>query len=47
MFKEINKYARKCISISEQEVSYFNSLLEYKKIKKKNILLAAGEVCDF
>lgn len=47
MFKEINNYVSKCITISEKEFSYFNSLLKHKKVKKKSILLAAGEVCDF
>ncbi len=47
MYKEINKYVSKCISISEQELAYFNSLLKYKKVKKKVILLKAGDVCDF
>jgi CRP/FNR family cyclic AMP-dependent transcriptional regulator len=47
MFKEINNYVSNCITISEKEFSYFNSLLKHKKVKKKSILLASGEVCDF
>jgi CRP-like cAMP-binding protein len=47
IFDPINKYVAKRISISKKEEAYFNSLLKYKKVKKKDFLLRAGEVCDF
>jgi CRP/FNR family transcriptional regulator, cyclic AMP receptor protein len=47
MFTGINNYVSKCISLSKEELDYFNSLLKHKKVKKKICLLKAGDVCDF
>ena len=47
MYKEVNNYVSKCIHLSKEELAYFNSLLQYKKVKKKSFILRAGEKCDF
>lgn len=47
MFQNINKYVLKCINLSATELEYFNSILEYKVIPKKTMLLQAGNVCNF
>ena len=47
MFQNINKYVLKCINLSATELEYFNSILEYKVIPKKAMLLQAGNVCNF
>ena len=47
MFQNINKYVLKCINLSATELEYFNSILEYKVIPKKTMLLQTGNVCNF
>lgn len=47
MFDAIDKYVKQCISLSEEELEIFHSLLEHKIVKKKSLLLKAGEVCNF
>ena len=47
MYQQIDSYVNKCISLSKEELEYFHSLLQYKKVKKKSFLLRAGEKCDF
>lgn len=47
MFDRINEYIHKCASFTPEEVSYFNSLLQYKEIPKKTLLLQEGEICHF
>ena len=47
MYTQIDKFVSKCIELNEKELDYFHSLLKFKKIKKKQFLLKAGEVCDF
>src|SRR5882757_2058126 len=47
MFEAINKYAARYISSSKEEISLFNTLLQYKKVPKKTFLLQEGEVCRF
>jgi CRP-like cAMP-binding protein len=47
MYKQIDTYVNKCVSLTKEELEYFHSLLQYKKVKKKSFLLRAGEKCDF
>jgi CRP-like cAMP-binding protein len=47
MFQNINAYVLKCINLSAGELECFNSILEYKVIPKKTMLLQAGNVCNF
>lgn len=43
----IDAYIDRCISISDDERSYFHSILRPRQVKKKEFLLKAGEVCDW
>ncbi|MDB5133033.1 MAG: Crp/Fnr family transcriptional regulator [Mucilaginibacter sp.] len=47
MFQNINAYVLKCVNLSAGELAYFNSMLQYKVIPKKTILLQAGNICNF
>jgi len=47
MFDQINNHVTKCTRLSADELSFFNSILEYKAVPKKVILLHEGEVCNF
>jgi len=47
MFTEIDQFVSKYISLSEEEIAYFHSLLKHQKVKKKSFLLQEGEICDF
>jgi CRP-like cAMP-binding protein len=47
MFQNINAYVLKCVSLSPGELEYFNSVLHYKAIPKKTMLLQAGNICNF
>lgn len=47
MFHSINAYVLKRVKLSVGELEYFNSILEYKVIPKKTMLLQAGNVCSF
>jgi CRP-like cAMP-binding protein len=47
MYEEIDRFVAKYISLSEEELDFFHSLLRHRKVKKKNFLLQEGEVCDF
>jgi len=47
MFEAINKFVKKRITISPEEISLFNSLLQHKKVPKKTYLLQEGEICRF
>lgn len=47
MFEQIDQYLSTCSTLSESELSYFHSLLTFKKLKKKTMLLNAGDVCNF
>ncbi len=43
----INAYVRRCITVTDEELQFFDDLLTYKKFEKKTILLREGEVCEF
>lgn len=47
MYSQINKSISRYVSFSEDELSTLNSLLEYKKVPKKTIMLNEGEMCNF
>ncbi|GAB2825682.1 Crp/Fnr family transcriptional regulator [Ferruginibacter profundus] len=47
MFNSINKQVLKLIDLSEEEIAIFNSLLEFKKVPKKTMLLHEGDICNF
>jgi CRP-like cAMP-binding protein len=47
MFQNINAYVLKCVNLSAGELAYFNSMLQYKVIPKKTMLLQAGNICNF
>jgi len=47
MFERINKQIQKYVDLSEEEITLFNSLLEFKKVPKKTMLLHEGDICNF
>jgi CRP-like cAMP-binding protein len=47
MFEEINAYAKRCLPFTEEDLAFFNSLLQFKKQRKKTFLLQEGEICNF
>lgn len=47
MFTTINDYVNRCGIFSPDDLAVFNSLLKPKAVKKKQLLLREGEVCDF
>lgn len=47
MFENINKFAAKHITFSDEEIQYFDAILQFKTIPKKTFLLQEGEVCRF
>jgi CRP-like cAMP-binding protein len=47
LYSQINQNISRYVSFETDELILFNSLLTYKKIPKKTILLHEGEHCDF
>ena len=47
MYAQINKSISRYVTFSQEELDTFNSLLEYRKVPKKTIMLHEGEMCDF
>lgn len=47
MFDSINEYVRRYGAFQPEELAYFNSILQYRQIPKKTLLLKEGEVCNF
>lgn len=47
MYSQINKSISRYVTFEKEELEIFDSLLEYKKIPKKTILLHEGEKCNF
>jgi len=47
LYTQINNSISRYVSFSEEELTIFNSLLEYKKVPKKTIMLHEGEMCNF
>src|SRR6187549_132118 len=47
MFDQINTHVTKCTTLSTEELGYLDSILEYKSVPKKTMLLHEGDVCNF
>src|ERR1700748_3351604 len=47
MYKEIDQFIAKYITLTPEELDFFHSLLRHRTVKKKNFLLQEGEICDF
>lgn len=47
MFTEIDRFVARYIQLTEEELSFFHSLLKPRQVKKKTFLLQEGEICDF
>ena len=47
VYEQINKSISRYVDFSKEELAVFNSLLEYKKVPKKTIMLHEGEMCGF
>lgn len=47
MYTQINNSISRYVSFTEEDLTIFNSLLEYKEVPKKTILLHEGEMCNF
>jgi len=47
LYTQINKSISRYVPFSKEEFDIFNSLLEYKKVPKKTIMLHEGEMCNF
>lgn len=47
MFETIDTFVGKFITLSQEELEFFHSLLRVKKVRKKQFLLKEGEICDF
>lgn len=46
-YNQIDKSISRYVSFTKEELNTFNSLLEYKKVPKKTIMLHEGEMCNF
>ena len=47
MFEQINSHVTRCGALTDEDLRYFNSILEYKFVPKKTMLLHEGDVCKF
>ncbi len=47
MWEAVNHYVQRNAVFSEEELRYFNSLLEPISVPKKTFLLRQGEICNF
>mgnify|MGYP002132238023 FL=1 len=47
MYSQINKNISRYVTFEKEELDIFNSLLEYKQVLKKTIMLREGEMCNF
>ncbi|MES2654574.1 MAG: Crp/Fnr family transcriptional regulator [Bacteroidota bacterium] len=47
MYNQIDQYIFNCITLNESELNFFHSILRFKKVKRKTLLLTMGEVCNF
>lgn len=46
-YSQINTNISRYVTFTEEELQLFNSLLEYKSVPKKTIILSEGEQCNF
>lgn len=47
MFNQLDASVARFIQLTAEELELFHSLLQFKKVKKKQFLLQEGEVCNF
>lgn len=47
MYSQINESISRYVSFSKEELDILNSLLEYRTVPKKTIMLHEGEMCNF
>nr|WP_309757547.1 Crp/Fnr family transcriptional regulator [Flavobacterium sp.] len=47
MYSQINTNISRYVTFEEKELEIFNSLLEYRTVSKKTILVHEGEMCNF
>jgi CRP-like cAMP-binding protein len=47
VYSQINRNISRYVTFEPEEMAIFNSLLEYKIVAKKTILLHEGEMCNF
>lgn len=47
IYAQINSSISRYVAFSQEELDIFNSLLEYRKVPKKTIMLHEGEDCNF
>ncbi|MFV8363902.1 Crp/Fnr family transcriptional regulator [Flavobacterium sp. ZT3P35] len=47
MYSQINTNISRYVTFEKKELEIFNSLLEYRTVSKKTILLHEGEMCNF
>jgi CRP-like cAMP-binding protein len=46
-YEQIDNSISRYVEFAKEELDIFNSLLEYKKVPKKTVMLHEGEVCNF
>jgi CRP-like cAMP-binding protein len=46
-YEQIDNSISRYVEFTKDELDIFNSLLEYKKVPKKTVMLHEGEVCNF
>lgn len=46
-YSQINRSISRYVAFTKDELEIFNSLMEYRKVPKKTIMLREGETCDF
>lgn len=47
MFEQIDALVNNTITLTPEEIEIFHSLLGFRKVKKKTLLLKEGEICNF
>ncbi|HKO76435.1 MAG TPA: Crp/Fnr family transcriptional regulator [Flavobacterium sp.] len=47
MFESINTNVCKKSEFTPDEIEYFNTILQYKEVPKKTLLLQEGDICNF
>lgn len=47
MFAQIDRAISRYVAFSDEELDIFHSLLEYRALPKKSIVLRAGDICAF
>jgi CRP-like cAMP-binding protein len=47
MYEQIDQSLSRYVKFSKEELDILNSLMEYRKVPKKTIMLHEGEICNF